>query len=197
MSPATEPDGPQESQLHPPEPGEAEEVDGELVDSPRLRRAIELSVQQNIQQHLHLRERDLLPDPEELRRFDQIVPGLAARVADEWQKESGHRREMDKTIADGQLSGYRRYQWFAFLLILALLGVSAYLFSIDKDVIAFLLALTTAISVVVRALLAMASTGAPSDDEGEEQGPAATDDKEAAPGEDPGPLDISGAQRPS
>ena len=147
-----------EAQLDHPDSIESEEVDGELADNPRLRRAIELSVQQNIQQHLHLRERDLLPDPEELRRFDQIVPGLAARVADEWQKESSHRREMDKVMASGQLSGYQRYQWFAFLLILALLGVSAFLFSIDKDVIAFLLALTTAISVVVRGLLAMVST---------------------------------------
>jgi len=91
---------------------------------------------------------------------------------------------MDKTIASGQLSGYRRYQWFAFLLILALLGVSAYLFSIDKDVIAFLLALTTAISVVVRALLAMASTEAPSDQEEEEGGAGETSNK-AAPGKDP------------
>lgn len=163
-----------EPQLDPSAHIEAEEVDGELVDNPRLRRAIELSVQQNIQQHLHLRERDLLPDPEELRRFDQIVPGLAARVADEWQKESSHRREMDKTVADGQLSGYRRYQWFAFLLILALLGVSAYLFSIDKDVIAFLLALTTAVSVVVRALLAMAATSAEPEEQNEQEPPKRT-----------------------
>src|SRR3954454_3752429 len=133
MSPGTDPEIPKEPQLDPTGNVDAEEVDGALVDNPRLRRAIELSVQQNIQQHLHLRERDLLPDPEELHRFDQIVPGLAARVADEWQKESSHRREMDKTMAAGQLAGYRRYQWFAFVLILALLGVSAYLFSIGKD----------------------------------------------------------------
>lgn len=95
-------------------PVEVEEVDGELVEDPKIRRAIELSVQQNIQNHLHLRERDLLPDAEELQRFDQVVPGLAARVADEWQKESAHRRDMDKKVVDGQLAGYRRYQWFAF-----------------------------------------------------------------------------------
>ena len=80
---------------------------------------------------------------------------------------------MDKKVVDGQLAGYKRYQWFAFLLILALIGASVYLFSIGQDVIAFLLALTTAASVVVRALLAIVGTsdqsnseGDPSDDDG-------------------------------
>jgi uncharacterized Tic20 family protein len=82
---------------------------------------------------------------------------------------------MDQTMAAGQLAGYRRYQWFAFVLILALLGVSAYLFSIDKDVIAFLLALTTAVSVVVRALLAMVGASARAEEGSEERDPSDKD----------------------
>jgi len=159
MASPTEQPGNAEAQQSPLDLSPVEEVDGELVEDPKIRRAIELSVQQNIQNHLHLRESDLLPDAEELQRFDQVVPGLAARVADEWQKESAHRREMDKKVVDGQLAGYRRYQWFAFILILALIGASVYLFSIGQDVIAFLLALTTAASVIVRALLALAGAG--------------------------------------
>lgn len=134
---------------------ELEEVDGELVDDPRLRRAIELSVQQNIENHLHLRERDLLPDADELARFDQVVSGLAARIADEWQKESAHRRDMERKMADGQLAGYKRYQVFAFILILGLLAGSVYLFATGHSAIAFLFALPPAASVVVRALLAV------------------------------------------
>jgi uncharacterized membrane protein len=161
------PDPPErrEEEIQPAQPhlDPAEEVTGELVEDPKIRRAIEVAVQQNIEAHLHLREKDLLPDADELKRFDQIVPGLAARVADEWQAESKHRREMDREIVDGQLSGYRRYQWFAFVLILALIGASVYLFTIGQDVIAFLLALTTAASVIVRALLAL--VGAKSTDD--------------------------------
>jgi uncharacterized membrane protein len=173
MSPETEPGLPelQPSSADSPETGGAEEVDGELVADPRLRRAIELSVQQNIQQHLHLRERDLLPDPEELNRFDQVVPGLASRVADEWQKESAHRREMDRKMIDGQLTGYHRYQWFAFILILVLLGTSAYLFSIDKDVIAFLLGLPAVIAIIARALGAAIGKGGDEDASNERASP--------------------------
>lgn len=165
------PEGPDQGDVEPRLAAEAvpeEEVEGELLEDPKIQRAIELSVQQNIQNHLHLRERDLLPDAEELRHFDQVVPGLAARVADEWQQESAHRRDMDRKVFDGQLAGYKRYQWFAFLLILALIGASVYLFSIGQDVIAFLLALTTAASVVVRALLAFAADKM-GDDDKEEQ----------------------------
>lgn len=82
---------------------------------------------------------------------------------------------MDKKVVDGQLAGYRRYQWFAFFLILALIGASVYLFSIGKDVIAFLLALTTAASVVVRALLAMVGATKLSEDQEDETSPDGED----------------------
>ncbi len=77
-----------------------------------------------------------------------------------WTKKSS----MDSSPAD------RRYQWFAFLLILALIGASVYLFTIGQDVIAFLLALTTAASVVVRALLAMVGSNDSGDEENSSDG---------------------------
>lgn len=168
MTPPTEPDGPQplDGEVAPEHSADLdyEEVDGELVGDPKIRRAIELSVQQNIENHLHLRERDLLPDPDELARFDKVVPGLAARVADEWQRESRHRRGMEVKMADGQLAGYRRYQIFAFVLILALLAGSVFLFAEGENALGFLFALPPAVSVVVRALLAILS-GEESSDE--------------------------------
>lgn len=61
-------------------------------------------------------------------------------------------------------------------LILALIAASVYLFSIGQDVIAFLLALTTAASVVIRALLAMAGAAKAVDSEEDKDSPAGRDD---------------------
>lgn len=178
-APAPNPSQPEvaPSQAPHPEAADPKFVD-ELVGDPELRRAIELYVQQNIQQTLHLREGDLLPDPEELARFDQVVPGLAATIANEWQTESAHRRRRDESVTRAQLAGYRRYQWFAFILILVLIAASAYLFSIGKDAIGFLLALVTAASVVTRALLAF--VGARASEEERRDTNAEPDGKELA-----------------
>lgn len=187
MAPPTDPDEtrPLDGEASPQPSAEVdyEEVDGELVEDPKIRRAIELSVQQNIENHLHLRERDLLPDADELARFDQVVPGLAARVADEWQRESRHRREMEVKMSDGQLAGYRRYQVFAFILILALLIGSAYLFAEGEDALAFLFAVPPAASVIVRALLLIFAGQRASDQiEGQDQ---SNDEDPAADGDRP------------
>ncbi|WP_165820194.1 DUF2335 domain-containing protein [Microvirga sp. KLBC 81] len=38
-----------------------------------------------------------LPDPETLAAFDQIVPGGAARIFDQFEKEADHRRALERS----------------------------------------------------------------------------------------------------
>jgi uncharacterized membrane protein len=45
-----------------------------------------------------------LPPPEILARFDEVVPGAAARIIDMAQKQSDHRMDLEKTTVHGELT---------------------------------------------------------------------------------------------
>lgn len=133
-------------------PGE-ESIEGELVKDPKVLRTIEFYVQQNIQHHLHLGERGFLPDAEELARFEQVKPGLAGEIIEQWKTESGFRRDMDREIVRAQITGYNRYQNYIFLLLVLLIAGGVVLAALGVDVLGWLLALAGIVPIIVRALL--------------------------------------------
>jgi hypothetical protein len=140
-----------------------ETVEGELVEDPQLRKSIERTIdfyfQQNVQQHLHVAERPVLPDAKELERLNEVVPGMALDIRNEWKTEAATRRHRDREIVRAQIHGYRDYQRYVFILLFVLIATGAGLVALDKNVIGLLIALTGIIPIVARALLGITSRG--------------------------------------
>lgn len=68
-----------------------------------------------------------MPPPECLRQYDQIVPGAAKDIFEEFKMNGAHQRAMDQTILKASSDRDRRAQWMAcglvflgFILIMAL-----------------------------------------------------------------------------
>jgi len=93
-----------------------------------------------------------LPPPEYLERYDTILPGLADRIVRMAEEQSKHRQVMEKRLLwfDGMKSIFG--QLFAFVIVLAGLGIGAYLVMHDKSIEAIFAGLTP-LGVIVGAFL--------------------------------------------
>ncbi len=70
-----------------------------------------------------------LPSPEMLRQYDNVLPGMAERLLEAFEKQGDHRRQMDEKSLTMNFRLARVGQVFAFLLGLAGLGSGTYLVS--------------------------------------------------------------------
>jgi uncharacterized membrane protein len=61
-----------------------------------------------------------LPAPETLKKYDEIVPGLAERIVKMAESQGAHRIELEKSVIKNQISESKRGQYFA--LFIALVG---------------------------------------------------------------------------
>lgn len=62
---------------------------------------------------------DFLPNPEELARYEKVVPGGAERILEMAEKQSMHRREMEDKAVSAEIRGARIKQVLTFVLALA------------------------------------------------------------------------------
>jgi len=74
-----------------------------------------------------------LPPPEVLQRYEEIHPGTAERVLQQFERETQHRHAIEQKIVDGQLElqraeipAFRLGQVFAFIIAVVGLLASAY-----------------------------------------------------------------------
>jgi uncharacterized membrane protein len=115
-----------------PEPGDdivedGERVEGEVVDddaaSPGSRRVFAAQTFSGP-----------LPPPESLQEYDNVVPGLAREIVDQWKDETAHRhktidglratdREAMRLFHEGEKRG-QRYALAAIVLVLAVVVIS-------------------------------------------------------------------------
>jgi uncharacterized membrane protein len=63
-----------------------------------------------------------LPHPDILAKYDQVVPGTAARLIETAQKQGEHRMDLEKTVIKGDNFRANRGMVFAFTLALVLIG---------------------------------------------------------------------------
>lgn len=54
-----------------------------------------------------------LPPPEVLERYEQIIPGFGERVMTQWESQTNHRQQLEKTVITGQTKLQTRGQVFA------------------------------------------------------------------------------------
>jgi uncharacterized membrane protein len=67
-----------------------------------------------------------LPPAEELQRFEQIAPGSARLIIEQWIKQSDHRMEIESVAVRGAVAQARLGAVLGFLAALAGVGVSGY-----------------------------------------------------------------------
>jgi uncharacterized membrane protein len=89
-----------------------------------------------------------LPPPAILDHFNQVAENGAERIFKQWETESDHRRKMERrdfgwSVAEGMLG-----KVFAFVFVIAALGLAAYALSLGANWLAAFLAAGTIGSVV-------------------------------------------------
>lgn len=62
----------------------------------------------------------MLPPPQMLKQYDEVVPGMAERILVMTEKRAAHRERMDVR----NIGLFERGQWFAFAAIIVVLGAT-------------------------------------------------------------------------
>lgn len=75
----------------------------------------------------------LLPSPEELQVFAELIPNGADRVMTMLEKEQSHRHVMNEKVVPAGMAQITRGQWMFFVLVILLIGVTTWCASEDKD----------------------------------------------------------------
>jgi uncharacterized membrane protein len=63
----------------------------------------------------------ILPHPDELKAFDDVVPGAAERILAMAERQAAHRQSIEASVIEEQLQQSRRGQNYAFSLSMAAL----------------------------------------------------------------------------
>jgi uncharacterized membrane protein len=75
-----------------------------------------------------------LPSPEDLARYDMVLPGCAERILRMAEANSAHRHRIEQMAVGGNVTAQLRGQIFAFVLALAILGLAGWLFHIGREI---------------------------------------------------------------
>ena len=89
-----------------------------------------------------------LPSPKTLEEFEEIVPGSAKAIIDEWQAETNHRRTFERKALNAQIIENIGGRVLAFVFALTALGVAVYLAMIHAEWAAGIIGAGTIGSVV-------------------------------------------------
>lgn len=73
-----------------------------------------------------------LPPPAALQGFDDVVPGLAERIARAWEVESAHRREIEKSDQRGFYRDLTHSKIQALVFVLSALGLAGFCAWLDQ-----------------------------------------------------------------
>ncbi len=65
------------------------------------------------------------PEPDEVARYEQILPGFTERILALTERESDHRIDQETVRTDATISLAKRGQLLAFVVVMTIVGVSA------------------------------------------------------------------------
>lgn len=97
-------------------------------DSANAQKAIQENREKNIAQIqvTEIETEGPLPSPYILRGYDEISPGAAKIIIDEFQKNSDHIRKMQELSLREQTNKDKRGQWMAFIILVIILSIVLY-----------------------------------------------------------------------
>ncbi len=78
-----------------------------------------------------------LPPPALLEHFERVVPGAASRILALTEDELRHRRSIELTIVSANTRALGRGQWFGFLVLMAGMGLGAWMVRAGYERIGF------------------------------------------------------------
>lgn len=124
----------------PPFPNEPESAPGEIGDSatqdieryleageaPSNEEVLRLLVQVRRQLSIMSWEGPL-PPPEVIEQFEEIYPGAAEIIFTTFRDQAHHRMQLETTVVQGGNERASRGLWLAFIVVIALIGLAAYL----------------------------------------------------------------------
>jgi len=88
-----------------------------------------------------------IPPPEELEKFDRIVPGSASKIFDQFIKQSDHRMNLEKKVIESQSRQSERGQHYGFIITILFLVASFILGLKGYGVVASILGGSTVIAL--------------------------------------------------
>ena len=92
--------------------------------------------------------RGIIPSPDDLRKYNEIIPNGADRLTKMAEEQSAHRQRMEANVIKWQLFQSTSGQWMAFVIAIFALIITYLLAKNDHTVVATTLASTTIIGLV-------------------------------------------------
>lgn len=89
-----------------------------------------------------------IPDPDMLRNYTDVVENGAERIVTQFEEQSRHRREIERTVVKGQVNESKRGQIFAFIIGMTGLGLAFISALLGFNGFAITLASTTIVGLV-------------------------------------------------
>ena len=89
-----------------------------------------------------------IPPPELLEGYNRVIENGAERIFVDFESQSSHRREIEKTVIESQLAESRRGQLFALVISIFGLSIAAILGYLGHDWLAAGIGGTTLVSLV-------------------------------------------------
>ncbi|PMS36016.1 putative membrane protein [Trinickia symbiotica] len=156
----SERDNPPGSEIGVVEPAEADLV-GLKVEKPELQELVEHSVLLALQSESY---RGPVPKPEHLRQYEEILPGAARIIVEEFQANGRHSREVEMAGLRSTTSIDTRAQWIAGGLVLVGFGLVYELSMTGHDSVAIAVAVGLLGTVITGFLTGSAHRSKPKDD---------------------------------
>lgn len=89
-----------------------------------------------------------MPKPDHMDRYNQIVPGAAKDILEEFKANGAHSRKVELIAVKGAVDNDSRGQWMAFFLVALGFGLVAYLATINQGIVAGIVAGTLLVAVI-------------------------------------------------
>ncbi len=90
-----------------------------------------------------------IPPPEDLQGYEEVLPGASNRIVTMAEENSKHRRSMEKTIIEGNISLSKRGQWMGFFLAIFFVLIALFLAFNGYQKLGGILITTTLIGALV------------------------------------------------
>lgn len=92
----------------------------------------------------------ILPPPNELEKYEEMLPGITDRLLTTYEKQVAHRIELETKVVDSNISKSRLGQILGFIIIMVVLGIGVFLFIMKIPVGGFV-ALISALGTLLTA----------------------------------------------
>lgn len=75
-----------------------------------------------------------LPPPHMLARYNEVIPGGAARILSMAEKQADHRARLEEMVVRGNVARQREGSYFAFIIAMTVIGGGIYLLATGRNI---------------------------------------------------------------